>query len=197
MSDTPDHADPAHRRTLAICLALNMVMMVVEGGTGAVIGSAALLADAIRFVDAAAVLALALATAGWTARDRANAGLAQAIAMGLVGLAAIGEIADRVVGGGAPTPRPMAVVALAAMTVNFYCASRAASIHGGDTSPRAVWRSIRNTANLNMLTLFAAAVITVNHAGWPDIAAGVAIVAVNLWAVRGVFLSAAAVRRAS
>ena len=197
MTEAPAQLDPGYSRALQVCLALNLAMVLVEGCAGAIIGSAALLADAIDFVEETAVFALALAAVGWSRRDRGTAGLIQAIAMGLVGLAAVGQIIDRLVNGGAPAPRPLALVALLALAVNFYGASRLAPYRKGDASMRGVWLSMRNDATLNLLTLFAAALITVTHAGWPDIVAGVVIAAVNLWAARGVFVAAVAERRAA
>jgi Co/Zn/Cd efflux system component len=186
----------ADAAALRVCLVLSLLMVLIEGGVGALIGSGALLADAVHFVADAAAPALALTAIGWSARERGTAKLMQAFAMALVGLAAVGEIVDRLANGGSPPPKIMALVALAALAVNFYCASRLVGYRRGDPSRRGIWLSARNVMTLNLLTLFAAALITVVNAGWPDAAVGGVIALVNLWAAGRVLQAGLAERRA-
>jgi cobalt-zinc-cadmium efflux system protein len=188
--------DPADAAALRASVVLSLVMVLVEGGVGALIGSAALLADAVHFVADAAAPALVLTAIGWSPRERGTAKLMQAFAMALVGLAAVGEAVDRLVNGGSPAPKLMALVALAALAVNFYCASRLVGYRKGDPSRRGIWLSARNAITLNLLTLFAAALITVVNAGWPDAAVGAVIALINLWAAGRVFQAGMAERRA-
>jgi Co/Zn/Cd efflux system component len=176
----PNHLDPAYRIALVVCAALNLAMLLIEGGAGLSIGSAALLADAGDFLEDAAVLTFALVAIGWSARGRAAAGLAQGIAMAGVGFGAIVQIVVRILKGGVPSPPIMGSVAALALTVNGYCAYRLVGFRRGDASMRAIWLSTRNDALLNILTMIAAAFMAITGSARPDIVAGAIIATVNL-----------------
>jgi Co/Zn/Cd efflux system component len=157
-------------------------MLFIEGGMGWWIGSAALLADAVDFLEDAAVLGLALVALRWSAGARATAGLVQGFAMAGVGLGAVTQIVRRFLEGGAPSPTPMGAVAVLALIVNAYCAYRLVRFRVGDASMRAIWLSSRNDAILNIMTVGAAGIIALTRSAWPDIIAGAIIASVNLWA---------------
>src|SRR3546814_13477125 len=74
----------------------------------------------------------------------------------------------------------MAVTAAAALAVNVFGVSRLAPFKRGDASMRSIWLSTRNDAILNALTIVAAGAVALTATGWPDIAAGVVIAAINL-----------------
>jgi Co/Zn/Cd efflux system component len=76
----------------------------------------------------------------------------------------------------------MATTAAVALAVNVFCASRLAQFKRGDASMRSIWLSTRNDAILNALTIAAAGAVAVTATGWPDIAAGIVIATINLWA---------------
>lgn len=174
------HLDPAYRAALVVCAVLNALMFFAEGAVGLTIGSAALLADAVDFLEDATVYSLAVIALGWGARHRALAGLFMGFAMLGVGLVALAQVADTVLRGGAPAAAPMGATALAALAVNVYCASRIAPFKRGDASMRSIWLSSRNDAILNVLTLGAAAAVAALATGWPDVVAGLIIAGVNL-----------------
>jgi Co/Zn/Cd efflux system component len=171
-------------------------MLFIEGGVGLWIGSSALLADAIDFLEDAAVLGFALFAIGWSVRARAIAGFIQGLAMAGVGVAAFIQIIRRILRGGAPSPVSMGVVAVLALIVNVYCAYRLIYFRGGDASMRAIWLSTRNDALLNLLTISAAGLIALTRSGWPDIIGGAVIGSVNLWASIEVILAASGEMRA-
>ena len=190
IESTPTHLDPAYRNALILCAALNAGMVLIEGGAGLAVGSAALLADAVDFIEDATMLALAVVALGWSLRARAVAGAVQGLTMAAVGFAAIGAIAYRLLAGGAPDAPSVGVVAFMALAVNVYCAYRLARFRRGDSSMRSIWLSSRNDAILNILTILAAGVIYLTHSGWPDIIVGALIAAINLWAAAEVLLAA-------
>jgi Co/Zn/Cd efflux system component len=197
MTEPPSpHLSPAYRSALAVSALLNAVMVVVEGVAGLVVGSAALLADAVDFIEDAGMFALALVAIGWSPRARAGAAAIQGAAMALVGFGAIAAIVRRLLVGGAPDARSIGAVALLALAVNLYCAWRLARFTRGDSSMRAAWLSARNDAILNMLTIVAAIAILLTRTAWPDIAAGALIGAINLWAAGEVLLKAVREARA-
>ena len=177
-----NHLNPAYRTALIVSALLNLAMLFVEGVVGLRIGSAALLADAVDFLEDAAVLTLALVAIHWSVRARAIASLAQGFAMAAVGITAVMQIVRRLQEGGAPLPAPIGGVAALAMAVNGYCAYRLMRFRRGDASMRALWLSLRNDAVLNVLTIVAGGLIALTRSGWPDIVAGAIIASVNRWA---------------
>ncbi|MHB8530127.1 MAG: cation transporter [Caulobacteraceae bacterium] len=190
MTDEPGHLDPAYRTALLISAGLNLVMFLVEGGVGLTVGSAALIADAVDFLEDTAGYSLAALAIGWSVRNRAWAGVAQAVAMGLVGVAAVGEIVRRLAEGGAPSSRAVGATALLALAINGFCAWRLVRFRSGDASMRSIWLSTRNDALLNGLTIAAAGLIYITKSAWPDIAVGAVIAAINLWSSFEVLLAA-------
>ncbi|MEJ0093757.1 MAG: cation transporter [Methylocella sp.] len=187
---TPAHLDPAYRRALRLGAALNLAMLFIEGGIGFAVGSAALLADAADFLEDASIYGLAVVAIGWSPRWRGWAAGAQGFAMAGVGVAALAQIVRRLFEGGAPPSSAIAATALLALAVNVFCAWQLARFRGGDASMRSIWLSTRNDAILNALTIFAAALIAATGSGWPDIAAGALIAAINLWAAAEVLWKA-------
>ena len=183
MDSPAGHLDPAYRGALIVCASLNLAMLFVEDSVGLLIGSAALLADAVDFLEDAAVLSLAIVALNWSISSRAKAGLVQGLAMGAVGIVAMVQIVRRLIEGGAPSAILMGSVALLALAVNVYCAYRLVRLRTGDASMRAIWLSSRNDAVLNILTAIAAGVIALTGSGWPDILVGATTAAINLWAV--------------
>lgn len=185
------HRDPAYRRALIIGAALNIGMVFIEGAAGVLVGSAALLADAVDFIEDAGMFGLALVALAWSKRARAAAGAVQGLAMATVGVCAIAAIMRRLLAGGVPSAPSIGAVALLALGVNFYCAYRLAPFTRGDASMRGAWLSARNDAILNLTTIFAAGAIYLTHSAWPDVIVGALIAAINLWAAAEVLQSAA------
>lgn len=194
---TDSHLDPKYRQALLLCAWLNFGMLFIEAGLGWWIGSAALLADAVDFLEDAAIFGLAIVAINWSARARGQAGLIQGTAMAAVGLAAIIQIVWRLSEGGSPAPAPMGAVAILALAVNLFCAYRLVLFRAGDASMRAIWLSARNDAVLNMMTMVAAGIIALTHSAWPDIVAGVIIGAINLFAAADVLSAARKEMKAS
>jgi Co/Zn/Cd efflux system component len=174
------HRDPAYRSALLTGAILNAIMFFVEGGVGLWIGSAALIADAVDFLEDAGMYALAVLAVAWAARTRAKAALAMAAAMGAVGLVALWQVAERLIEGGAPEAWPMAATASLALLVNVYCAWRLVPFKRGDAGMRSVWLSTRNDVATNAVVIVAAVLVALTASGWPDVAAGAIIAAVNL-----------------
>lgn len=184
------HLDPGYRAALIASAALNAFMFFVEGGVGLTIGSAALLADAVDFLEDAGIYALAVVALAWRPRSRAFVGLVMGLAMLGVGLVAVWQIVDRLFHGGAPASGAMAITAAAALAVNIYCASRLVRWKRGDASMRSIWLSTRNDAILNAATILAAGLVAWTATAWPDIAAGALIAGINIWASIGIMFQA-------
>jgi Co/Zn/Cd efflux system component len=164
---------------------------------GLLIGSAALIADAVDFLEDTGVYLLGAVAVGWSARRRAEVGLFMAAAMGAVGLTALWQVVDRLLHGGTPASAPMAATAAVALAVNVFCATRLAPWKRGDASMRSIWLSTRNDAVLNGVTIVAAGLIVVVRHPWPDLAAGLLIAGINLQAAGEVAVRGWRERRAA
>ena len=188
--DAPRHRDPRYRRVLGRAAGLNLGMFLVEGAVGLLIGSAALIADAVDFLEDAGIYALGVLAIGWTLRSRARAGLVMGGAMFAVGLIALGQVFVRLWYGGVPSPLGMTLVATLALAVNLTCAIWLMPFRQGDSSMRSIWLSTRNDALLNGLTILAGVLVALRAAAWPDIVAGLIIAGVNLWAALSIIRQA-------
>ena len=182
----PAHLAPAYRAALVTGASLNAIMFFTEGAVGLAIGSAALIADAVDFLEDAGMYSLAVVALAWSARNRAFAGLVMGSAMFGVGLVAVWQVIERLLVGGAPSAPPMAGTAAVALVVNVYCAWRLAPHRRGDASMRSVWLSTRNDAILNALTIAAAGLVAWTATAWPDLGAGIIIAAINMSAAVGI-----------
>lgn len=165
-------------------------MFFVEGGVGLWVGSSALLADAVDFLEDAGIYSFAVIALAWLPRSRAKAGTAMSFGMFAVGMVAVWQIVERLLHGGVPSPVPMGTTAFVALAVNVFCAWRLAPWKRGDASMRSVWLSTRNDAILNMVTIVAAGAVALTATAWPDLAAGVLIAAINLWASYEIMIQA-------
>jgi Co/Zn/Cd efflux system component len=189
-ADAPLHRDPAYRRVLGQAALLNAAMFAVEGFVGLWIGSAALIADAVDFLEDTGMYTLGVLAVGWTLKNRARAGFTMGLLMLGVGLVALVQVFVRLWYGGVPSSMGMAAVAALALAVNMTVATRLGPFRSGDSSMRSIWLSTRNDAILNGLTIVAAVLVATQAAAWPDIVAGLIIAAVNLWSAREILLSA-------
>ncbi|BBE72525.1 cation transporter [Oharaeibacter diazotrophicus] len=196
-AETAAHRDPAYRRVLVEAALLNAAMFFVEGAVGLWIGSAALVADAVDFLEDTGIYGLGILAVGWSLRNRARAGFVMGILMTLVGLVALVQVLVRLWYGGVPSALGMSVTAAVALAVNVTVATRLAAWRGGDSSMRSIWLSTRNDALLNGLTVVAGVLVANRGAAWPDIVAGLVIAAVNLWAAREILTSARTELRAA
>lgn len=192
-----DHRDPAYRRILVEAALLNAAMFLVEGAIGLWIGSAALVADAVDFLEDTGIYGLGILAVGWSLRNRARAGFVMGVLMTMVGLVALAQVLLRLWYGGVPSALGMSVTAAVALAVNVTVATRLSAWRGGDSSMRSIWLSSRNDALLNGLTVVAGVLVANRGAAWPDIVAGLVIAAVNLWAAREILISARTELRAA
>ena len=180
--DTPLHRDPAYRRVLLFAALANGVMFFGEGVIGLWIGSAALIADAVDFLEDTGIYLLGAVAVGWSMANRARAGVVMGVAMMLVGLVALAQVFVRLWYGGVPSSLGMSLTAAVALAVNVTVATRLIPYRKGDSSMRSIWLSTRNDALLNGLTILAGVLVATQAAAWPDIVAGLIIAGVNLWA---------------
>lgn len=189
---TGDLADPGLRRTIRLVALLNLGYFGVEFAVATAIGSVALFADSVDFLEDASVNLLILLALGWSARNRGRLGL------GLAGLLLVPALATLWTAWGKfavpvpPEPMPLSLAGLGALAVNFYCAWILARFRTrGGSLTRAAFLSARNDAFANA-AIIAAGLVTAFlwHSAWPDLIVGLGIAAVNLDAAREVWQAA-------
>jgi Co/Zn/Cd efflux system component len=164
----PPAADPAYRRVLAIALALNAAMFLVELVSGVAAGSSSLLADAIDFAGDASNYALSLGALALMPAWRPRVALFKGVSMGAYGLLVLLLTAWHATRGTVPEPLTMGVVGFLALAVNVSVAGLLSRYRAGDADMRSVWLCSRNDAIGNVAVLLAAAGVLGSGSGWPD-----------------------------
>lgn len=175
--------DTALRRTVAIVAGANLAYFGVEFAVALAIGSVALIADSVDFLEDASINLLILVALGWSARHRARMGMVLALILLAPSLAAlltaIAKFQDPV----PPSPVPLALAGAGALGVNLLCAWLLARHrhHGGSLS-RAAFLSARNDAVANIAIIIAGFVTAATLSGVPDLVVGLGIGALNIGA---------------
>lgn len=174
----PDHA-ALRRAVRTVCLA-NLTYFFIEFTVALHIGSVALFADSVDFLEDAALNLLILLALGWSARARARLGRVLAGILLIPAIATLGTAVQKFAHPAAPDPLPLSLAGLGALIVNLGCALLLARFRGHTGSlPKAAFLSARNDALAN-LAIIAAALITLRWTSpWPDLIVGLGILALN------------------
>lgn len=176
------------RRTVLLVAALNLAYFFVEAGVAVAIGSVALFADSVDFLEDTAVNLLIFLALGWTLARRATAGKVMAVIILMPAVAAIWTAIDKA---GAPTPPdPLSLVLTAggAVVVNLACTLLLARIrHHGGSMTAAAFLAARNDVIANIAIILMGLLTAATMSGWPDIVLGVIIVLLNVTAAREVW----------
>jgi len=190
--------DPALRATIWLVALLNLAYFVIEFAVARSIGSVALFADSIDFLEDAAINALILVALGWSARHRAALGMVLAGILLAPGIATAWTAVHKLVEPVPPDATLLSVTGLGALAINLFCAHRLARFRTRSGSlTRAAFLSARNDALANLGIMAAGVATIVTRAAWPDLVVGVAIFVMNGDAAWDVFSAARAERRAA
>lgn len=191
--------DPALRRAVGWAGGLNLGWFAVEFVAALAIGSVALFADSIDFLEDAAVNFLILVALGWSLRARARLGMALAALILVPALATLWTAVQKLAAPVAPDPLTLSAVAAGALVINGTAALILARVrHRGGSLGRAAFLSARNDMLAN-LGIIGAGIVTATlwHSAWPDLIVGLAIAALNADAAREVWNAARAEARAA
>ncbi len=191
--------DPALRRAVGWAGGLNLGWFAVEFVAALAIGSVALFADSIDFLEDAAVNFLILVALGWSMRARARLGMALAALILVPALATLWTAVQKLAAPVAPDPLTLSAVAASALVINGTAALILARVrHRGGSLGRAAFLSARNDMLAN-LGIIGAGIVTATlwHSAWPDLIVGLAIAALNADAAREVWNAARAEARAA
>jgi len=192
-------ADPGLRRAVRWVAALNLGYFGVEFTAALAIGSVALFADSIDFLEDASVNLLILLALGWSAAARARLGMVLAAILLAPGVATLWTAWEKVNSPVAPDPLALSATGLGALVVNVICAVMLARHRAaGGSLSRAAFLSARNDAFAN-LAIIGAGLVTAWawRSAWPDVIVGLAIAAMNAGAAHEVFAAAREERRSA
>ncbi len=174
------HASPAHRRALAIVIALNLGMGVAEMVGGLLGASQALKADALDFLGDGSITLLGFLALTWRPVWRARAAFLQGTFLGILGIGVVAAALYRTFVQKLPAAEVMSGVGVVALAVNIAAALVLVRHRAGDANTRAVWLFSRNDALGNMAVIVAGGLVFWTGSPWPDLAAAFGIAALFL-----------------
>lgn len=180
------------RRVVLVVGLLNLSYFGIEFAVALAIGSVALFADSIDFLEDASINFLIFAALGWSAVWRARVGMALAGILLVPGLATLWTAWDKFNLPVPPDPVALTLAGAGALAVNVACAFMLARYrsHSGSLT-RAAFLSARNDALANVAIIAAGLVTALLWASaWPDLIVGLAIAAMNADAAREVWTAA-------
>ncbi len=192
-------AHPDLRRILRRVVALNLGYFGIEFAVALAIGSVALFADSIDFLEDASVNLLILLGLGWSLRQRARLGMVLAVILLIPGLATLWTAWQKFLAPVPPAPVALSLAGTGAMLVNLACAAMLARFRArGGSLMRAAFLSARNDVLANIAIILAGLVTAHLWASaWPDLILGLGIAAVNADAAREVWEAAREEHRAA
>lgn len=191
-------AEPAFRRAVGRVAALNLGYFGIEIAVALSIGSVALFADSIDFLEDGLVNLLILLALGWSLAARARLGMVLALLIFVPGIATLWTAWEKFLDPVAPAHLPLTLAGAGALAVNLACAYLLARHRrAGGSLARAAFLSARNDAAANV-AIIAAGLVTAFlwRSAWPDLVVGLGIAALNADAAREVWTAARAERRA-
>lgn len=194
-----DKPSPALRRAVKWVALLNLGYFGVEFSVALAIGSVSLFADSIDFLEDTCVNVLILVAMGWSAKNRAKAGMALALILLVPGIATLWTAWHKLNAPLAPAPLALSLTGLGALVVNVSCAFMLARYRNEQGSlTKAAFLSARNDALANVAVIGAGLVTAfLWPSGWPDLIVGLGIAAMNADAAHEVWLAARRERRAA
>lgn len=194
-----DDQVPALRRVVRLVALFNLGYFGIEFAVATAIGSVSLFADSIDFLEDASVNLLILIALGWSAKRRAQIGMALAAILLVPGLATLWTAWEKFAEPIAPEPVALTIAGIGALVVNLTCAMMLARHrHHSGSLTKAAFLSARNDAFANV-AIIAAGLVTSGlwRSAWPDLIVGLAIALMNADAAREVWQAARKERRAS
>ncbi|WP_430913644.1 cation transporter [Methylobacterium sp. sgz302541] len=189
---------PRLRPVVARVAGLNLAYFGVEIAVALAIGSVALIADSLDFLEDAAINLLIFAGLGWSARNRARLGTLLAGILLVPALATAYAAYEKFSDLSPPAPVPLALTGLGALAVNLACAAMLARHREGAGSlTKAAYLSARNDAYANLAIIAAGLATAAYPSPWPDLAAAAGIAVLNADSAHDILKAARAERRAA
>jgi len=186
-----DATDPVRRAVLAVA-ALNLGYFGIEFAVALSIGSVALFADSVDFLEDASVNILIALALRWSATRRAQLGKVLALILLAPALAGLWTAGEKLFTPSVPAALPLTITGLGALIVNLGCALILARVrHHQGSLTKAAFLSARNDAFANIAIILAGlATAYLWSSIWPDLIVGVGIAIMNADAAREVWEAA-------
>lgn len=179
------------RRVVIRVGSLNLLYFGVEFAVALAIGSVSLFADSVDFLEDASINFLIAVALGWTAVNRARAGMALAAILLVPGFATLLTAWQKFSDPIPPALGPLTIAGAGALVVNLSCAMMLLRFRGHSGSlTKAAFLSARNDAIANVAIIAAGVMTTVMVSGWPDLIVGIGIAIMNADAARDVWVAA-------
>ena len=181
------------QKTVRTVAALNLSYFGIEFAVALAIGSVALFADSVDFLEDASINLLIFFGLGWSALRRARLGMILAGVLLIPGVATLWTAWSNFSNAHVPAAIPLTLTGLGALAVNFSCAAMLARYrdHSGSLT-RAAFLSARNDVLANIAIVIAGGVTAMTASQWPDLITGLGIAAMNADAAHEVFEAARA-----
>jgi len=181
----------ALQRTVRNVAVLNLTYFGIEFAVALAIGSVALFADSVDFLEDGAINLLILAGLGFSVARRAKLGMLLAVIILVPGLATLWTAWQNFSSGLVPEALPITVTGAGAFVVNFACAWMLAPFRAaGGSLTRAAFLSARNDVAANIAIIIAGLLTSVTHSHWPDLIVGLGIAGLNAGAAHEVYEAA-------
>jgi Co/Zn/Cd efflux system component len=189
---------PGLRSAITWVGVLNFGYFWIEFAVAVAIGSVALFADSIDFLEDAAVNFLILMALSWSARRRAQVGMGLAGILLVPSLATLWTAWAKFTAPLPPDPVPLTFTGAGALAVNLACAFMLARHreHGGSLT-KAAFLSARNDALANIAIISAGFITVWMQSAWPDLIVGLGIAVMNAGAAGEVWKAAQEEHRAA
>lgn len=193
----PQSKDVTLRQVVLIVAVLNLGYFGIELGVARAIGSVALFADSIDFLEDFSVNLLIAVALGWSVAARARVGMVLAGILVVPALSLLWALWSKFSQPLPPEPFALSMTGGGALLVNLACAFMLARFrfHSGSLT-RATFLSARNDAAANVAIIIAGVTTAVTHSIWPDIIVGLGIAALNIDAAQEVWTAARAEKAA-
>ena len=181
----------ALRKAVRVVALLNLAYFGVEFSVALLIGSVALFADSIDFLEDASLNALILLALAWSAPRRAVVSKVLAGIILIPGLATVWMAWQKFAVPMPPAPLPLSLTAAGALLVNFVCALLLVRVrHHGGSLGLAAFLSARNDVLANAAIILAGLVTGYTLSIWPDLLVGLGIAILNAGAAAEVYRAA-------
>ena len=181
----------ALRHAVRVVALLNLAYFGVEFSVALLIGSVALFADSIDFLEDASINALILLALAWSAPRRAVVSKVLAGIILIPGLATVWMAWQKFGAPMPPAPLPLSLTGAGALLVNFVCALILVRVrHHGGSLGLAAFLSARNDVLANAAIILAGLVTGYTLSVWPDLLVGLGIAILNAGAAGEVYRAA-------
>lgn len=190
-NEGPGTSDPRLIASLRLVIALNAAYFGIELCVAVAIGSVALVADSVDFLEDMAMSSLVLVGLGLTPLWRARLGMGLALLLLLPAIAGIVMLLHKIAAPAPPAPLPLGLTGAGALAINTGCALILARVRARSGSlTQAAFLSARNDAAANIAIIAAALATALWPSIWPDIIVGAGIAALNADSAREIFAAA-------